>query len=758
MKSRAVWQPDRAQSGNRPRILQSPLLLALTFVCAGLSSLAPLALAADEQAGVTRPRIGLVLGGGGARGAAHVGVLKVLEELRVPVDYVVGTSMGSIVGGLYASGMSPEEIESQMRALDWDDLFQDYPPRQDRSFRRKRDDDTYAFKLKPGFSDGKVKLPLAYIHGQKFDLQLNRLTLPVAEIGNFDRLAIPYRAVAADLETGEEVVLGSGSLARSIRASMAVPGAFDPVEIEGRLLVDGGIANNVPVSVARDMGAEVLIVVDVGSGLYKREDIHSALDVTVQLTNFLFTLNTRKQLASLAARDVLIRPPLGDIGGGSFDRVGEAIPVGERAAREMAQALSRYSLSPEDYARHVASRGRGQPGAQVIDFVRIDNRSRVSDAVIAEHISAKPGQALDEAKLQEDIGQIYGLEIFESVQYELVKEGGKTGLVVSAREKSWGPGYIQMGLSYSDDLGGHSTFNIGALYTLTEINKLNGEWRLGGQLGDEPSIFTDIYQPLDPLGRYFVSAKLGYLTRLVDVFDDDGDRRARYKLAGYDVELGAGRNLGTWGEIRLGYVREGGTAEVDIGEPAPDFDFDTGYVFLALTDDKLDNLYFPRSGHFGRVEWRASREGFGADTDFDQILFTYNHAFSWGRNTLIGGLRWSTTLDDDAPIQSLFQAGGFLRLSGLQQDQLSGQHFGLGRLIYMRRIGDVQFLPSYVGGSLELGNVWQDTHDISFSDTIFAGSVFFGSDTPIGPFYVGYGRSDTGEGSLYIFLGPLFTF
>ena len=341
-----------------------------------------------------------------------MGVLKVLQELRIPIDYVAGTSMGSVVGGLYASGMNAEEIEREIRAMDWDDLFLDDPAREDRTFRRKRDDDLYAFKAKVGVGDGEIKIPLAYIRGQKFDLMLNRLTLPVVGIDDFDRLPIPYRAVATDLETGKEVVLAKGNLARSIRASLAVPAAFDPVEIDGRLLVDGGLANNVPVSVARSMGADVFIVVDVGSGLYKRDEIHSALDVTAQLANFLFTLNTEQQLATLGPSDVLILPQLGDLGGGDFEHAADAIPIGESAAREASDALRRYSVSEEDYARYLASRDRARSGAPQIDFVRIENRSRLDDAVIGERISARIGEPLDVDTLERDIGTVYGLDNF----------------------------------------------------------------------------------------------------------------------------------------------------------------------------------------------------------------------------------------------------------------------------------------------------------------------------------------------------------
>lgn len=708
----------------------------------------------EESTAARRPRIGLVLGGGGARGAAHVGVLKVIEELRIPVDYVAGTSMGSIVGGLFASGLNSTQIEREILAMDWGDLFQDNPSREERSFRRKRDDYLYAFKAKPGYNKGKVQLPLAYIRGQKFDLTLNRLTLPMFEVKDFDLMPIPYRAVATDIETGKEVVLSAGSLAKSIRASMAVPAAFDPVEIDGRLLVDGGLANNVPVSVARDMGAEVFIVVDVGSGLYGRDDIASALDITGQLANFLFTLNTEPQLKTLGSRDILIRPQLGDIEGNSFNRASDAIPIGERAARESIDALRQYSLSAEDYARHVAARRRPDDRVPVIEFVRTNNHSPVADEVIASRISAKTGQPLDVAQLEKDLGHVYGLDIFESVRYDVLRENEQTGLLISTKEKYWGPAFVQVGLKSSSDMDGDSAFNLGALYSRGTINAFNGEWRTGAQIGDEPVLFTEIHQPLDPQSRYFVSGQVGYQGRRVNVFDDSGDNVARYQLSLYQLELGAGREFGTWGEGRIGYRRASGSAEVKVGAPSPDEDLDSGEIFLRLSDDKLDNFNFPRAGHYGRVEWIVAREGLGSRSDYDQVRLNYSHAFSWGSHTFIGGLMGATTLDDDAPLEGLFQLGGLFRVSGLQEGELSGQHAGLIGLIYMRRLRQSRFMQSFIGGSLEAGNVWQDTADVSLDDSIVGGSAFLGLDTVIGPIYFGYGRTDTGDASVYFHIGP----
>jgi NTE family protein len=711
----------------------------------------------QQASQASRPRIGLVLAGGGAKGAAHVGVLKVLEEMHIPIDYVAGTSMGSIIGGLYASGMSPQEIEREIQNIDWKDVFVDDPNREDRSFRRKQDDALYVFKAKPGFNEGKIEMPLAYVHGQKFDLQLNRLTARVSNIKDFDRLPVPFRAVATDLETGKEVVLKSGNLARSLRASMAVPGAFDPVEIDGKLLVDGGISNNVPVSVARAMGADIVIVSDLGSDMLTRDQIISALSVAGQMVNFLFALNSQEQLRSLGPRDVLITSRLGDIGAASFDRIHDAMPIGEQAARKATESLRRYALSAEDYSRYLAARAKPTVPGGKLAFVRIENQSKVSNAVIASHLSAKAGEPLDVAQMERDIQQIYGLEIFESVRYELVEENGQTGVIVRAKEKPWGPGYLQTGLITSTNFEGDAPFRLGLTYTLTQVNLLNGELRIGGQIGDEPLLFGEIFQPLDHAARYFVTGKLAYQTRNINLFDSDGNNTAQARAKGFGLELGAGRQFGTWGEARLGYRRETGEIDIGIGAPTPSQDYDTGLFFVRLTDDKLDSVYFPTTGHVGRVEYRISREDFGSDTDFDQATLAYNHAFSWGRNTLFGGVLVNITPNEDAPIESVYRLGGFLKLSGLSQEELTGQQAGLARLVYMRRINDIQFFKAYAGASLELGNVWQDSGDL-FDDPIVAGSAFIGADTPIGPIYLGYGHSEGGNGSLYLFLGPLFSF
>ncbi len=344
------------------------------------------------------------------------------------------------------------------------------------------------------------------------------------------------------------------------------------------------------------------------------------------------------------------------------------------------------------------------------------------------------------------------------MRYDVVREDGQTGLVIGATEKHWGPGFIQAGLASSNDFEGDSTVRFGLLYTRTAINALNGEFRIGGQLGDEGGFFTELHQPLDPMSRYFVAGRVGNFTTNVNVFDAAGDNLARYQLGLYGVDLGAGREFGTWGEGRIGLRRYTGEAQVRIGEPSPDIDVDRGELFLRLSADKLDDLYFPTSGYLGVTEYIVARDSLGARLDYDQLLMTYTHAYTWGRNTVIGSLAGATTFDDNAPIESLFRLGGLFRLSGLQDGQLSGQHFGLGNLVYMRQLQQSGVLRSWAGASLEVGNVWQNSSDASFDNTILAGSLFLGLDTPIGPIYFAYGYADTDDSSLYVYIGPRFAF
>jgi NTE family protein len=710
------------------------------------------------EAGADRPAIGLVLSGGGARGAAHVGVIKVLEELNIPIDCITGTSMGSIIGGLYAAGMTTDQLDHTLRTLDWDDALQDDPKREDRPFRRKREDDEFLVQASPGISDsGEVKLPSGFIQGQKLGLVMKELTLPVARIDDFDQLSIPFRAVATDIVTGHEVVLGSGDLATAMRASMSVPGAFSAVEIDGKLLVDGGMANNLPVSVAREMGADIIIAVDISTPLATRDEIKNVLSVTTQLAGFLTNANAEVSRASLTENDILILPDLGDITSADFNRAGEAIPTGRVAAEEKMPELHRLAIPEEQFAAHVAARGQRVEEPPIIEFVRIDNRSRISDDVIKARLRIRIGEPLDVPSLEKDLNNIYGHELYESVHYDIVEENGKTGVVVTAAEKSWGPNYLQGGLALEGNFSGSNSFTIAASYTRTAMNRLGGEWRTIVQLGSERRLFTEWYQPLDINTRWFVNPIFEWQSRNINVFDS-GNKLAEYDVSQTGIGLEAGRELGFWGELRGGVRWSTGEADLEIGDPAlGSGDFDKGEGFLRLSLDTLNNAYFPRTGASGGIEFLSGLDALGADSEYEQVLATGLKAFPFGdRNSLILGAQFNTTLDEDAPIESLFRSGGFLRLSGFEENELTGQHLGLVEAVYLRRINDFNLLPTYLGASLELGNAWDDTSDISWDTALAAGSLFLGVDTFFGPVYLGYGYTEGGNHAGFLFLGNPF--
>ncbi len=748
----------RVAAARRPAWLASVLVCAVCSLPPGISFGQPVSPSASA-----RPKIGLVLGGGGAKGAAHVGVLKVLEELRVPIDFVVGTSMGAIIGGLYASGMRPEQIGRELGAMDWPKVFDDATPRPDRPLQRKRDDEDYLVKKKPGFKDGKIKLPLGVVQGQNFALALTRLTLPVQGISDFDELPIPFRAVSTDIETGESVVLEKGHLARALQASMAVPGAFAPVEIDGRLLVDGGISDNLPIGVARDMGADVVIVVDLADDLKTSEELTSVLKMIGQLAALLTVRNAKRQLATLRPSDVHLQPDLRDVGSGSFDKVAEAIAYGEESARAATSKLLQYAASPRVYEAYLAERNRVKPEAlPVIDFIRLDNESPLSDELLTARLRIELGTPLDVAAVEAGIANLYGLDVFESVRYEVVEDGTKTGLHITAVEKSWGPDFLQFGIALAQDFNGDTEWNIGARYLKTNINSLGGEMRFSAQVGARPLAVVELYQPLDVGWRYFIRPRLFFQSRDVGRFAN-GEQLDEFRVRRVGASVQAGRLFGNNAELAVGFRRYIGEAEMRIGSPrVPDSGFNNAELFVRFDYDTLDNRNFPTDGALIRAQWNDSIESLGGDDNFSQFNVRAGIARSWGRNTFTGSFEFAETLHGTSPLQNRFQVGGFTNLSGFAQDEISGQQVAMVRAIYYRALKSEQLLaifPSvYVGGTVEYGNAFEKRGDISFDprDSLLAGSIFLGVDTILAPLYFAYGHAERGNDSVYIFLGRVF--
>ncbi len=709
---------------------------------------------------IARLKIGLVLSGGGARGVAHVGVVKVLDEMRIPVDYIAGTSMGAMVGSLYASGISAAELERIFQDADWLVLLSDRPPHAQRSYRRKTDDLGFLVDFEVGVNKEGLIIPQGVVQGQNLTLELRRLLSPVVTISDFDRLPIPFRTIATDLVNGHEIVLSSGDLPMAIRTSMSAPGLLKPVRLNDRLLIDGGVANNLPVGITRLMGADVLIVVDVGTPLADEADLDSSLKIMKQMTTIMGRARTEEQIQLMTDEDVLITPDLGPIGFQSFDQAAQAIRVGEVAARKSMGELNQFSVSEEVYAAHRQSllRARGEP--PVIHQVAIENESKLSTKVLETRLSDQRGKPLDVEQLNADIADIYGFDTFETVDYSIETHDSENRLVVRSSPKSWGPNYLRFGVNLEDDFDGNSSYNFAARFTKAEINARGGELRVDAVVGDTPHFAVELYQPLDYASRWFVNPRLSYERSNQGLFDG-GNQIAEFLSDATQLSLGVGRQFSNWGELRLTLYRTFADQDVRIGDPAlGNASGDVTNFTLGFGYDTIDRFAIPRSGTFVQAAWAGLREGFGADVTADIGQLVLLKPQTWGRNTL---LHWwdlsSVSQSGDTPFDT-FALGGLFNLSGYSRDELRGDHRAIGRLVYYRRLGDRAMpkigMPIYLGASIEIGNVWQDRADASFGNALAAGSVFVVFDTVIGPLYLAYGAAEGDRQSAYLFLGQTF--
>ena len=724
-------------------------LLSCLLLC-----LCPLMLFAAEAA---RPKVGLVLSGGAARGLAHVGVLKALEEQGIHIDAIAGTSMGAVIGGLYASGYKIDELEKLALGIDWKEALSDAPEREDVPFRRKQDDRDFLVKQKLSFrDDGSLGLPLGVIQGQNLALLLESLLAHSSDIRDFDKLPIPFRAVATDIVNGEKVVFRKGHLPQVIRASMSIPAVFAPVEINGQLLVDGGMVDNIPVDVAREMGVDMVIVVDIGTPLRGRKQLNTVFDILNQSITLMTRSNSEVQLASLKPDDILIQPALASYGTTDFGRALDIINAGYRATQVMEKRLAGLRQSTDV---QLAEARTAEERTPVITAIKIENDSKIGDSVIRYYIRQPVGEPLDLGRLQRDMGTLYGLDYFDQVQYRVVHKGQERTLVISARAKRSGTDFLRLGLNLSDDMRGDSAFNIGASYRINGINQLGAEWLTRVQLGDKQELYSEFYQPLDAGSRYFVAPYINARSQNVEAILDN-DPIAEYRLERYGFGLNFGRQIGNSGEIRVGVGEAWGEANVRIGDQdLPSTSFNEGFYDIKYSFDSLDNVYFPHSGEDIALSVRQFEPGLGSDERYRQWEFKLDKALSSGPDTWILGGRYGRTLDTANVVTSSFLLGGARQLSGFREDAISGQNISLMRAVYYRRLTPRSYLPFdfplYAGASLERGRAWNNDNEFD-SGYINAASIFIGFDTPLGPLNFSYGFNDDDQKALYLNLGQTF--
>jgi len=720
--------------------LRLALLLALTLISTWS--------AAWAQPG---PRIGLVLGGGGARGTAHVGVLEVLDALRVPVHCVAGTSMGSLVAGAWLGGLTPPQMLERMGKVDWHDLFDDETARGQTNYRERRLAQSYYPGLEAGATPDGLRMARGLVGGQKIKLFFN--TLVGADRGEraIESLPLPLSIIATDIGTGERVVFRSGELAAAMRASMSVPAVLAPVSYKGRYLVDGGLVDNLPVREARERcQADVIIAVDVGSPLLQPQQVESLASVSLQMINILTEQNAQASRAQLGPGDIYIQPDLKGITAADFGKFREGAARGKAAAEAAAPQLARLALPAADYAAWAARLRAAPQPAPLIDDVQIAGLRHVNPVLVREHLDIAPGRALDTVRLQDSLARVYGEGDFESVDYALLGTRARRILQVTPTEKSWGPDYLRFGVDLHAS-NKENDFALRAAYHRKWLNRFGGEWLSGVQIGERATLFTQFYQPLEARQRFFVQPALAVARDRLNVYQNDS-RIAEYRLRNRGASLGLGYNAGTVGQLRLERTVREIDATVETGPASLPTGDSTLRGWQVVADlDQLDRAFFPSRGWSARAAWFRHDGG-----DYSRLATDLRGARVWGPYVINARLHYTGSTSGRLPLADAGAMGGFLNLSGYVRNQVLADDVRFAIVRGEKIIGRMPLGlhgDLRIGLSLEAGSARNRFTETRLDGWQAAAAIYLGGTTPLGPLYFGAGLAQGGRASLYLFIG-----
>ncbi|WP_218768451.1 patatin-like phospholipase family protein [Vibrio parahaemolyticus] len=733
----------------------------------------------------TRPKVAVVLAGGGAKGAAHIGVLKALEEMHIPVDIITGTSMGAYVGGLYATGMSADEIESFIYSVDWNSGYRDRVDRSQRRVRDKEYEDRYQITTDLGLRFGEVRAPTGVVQGQNMLRVLRETTGNLGRFDSFDELAIPYRSVATDILELDEVVIGNGYLVDAMMASMSVPGALPPYKLNGHMLVDGGVVNNMPVDVARAMGADVVIAVDISTDYKTEDDFTGLFTVADQLSNYLVRRSTQQQVETLQEHDVYIRPNVGQMETVEFDKMPWAFQSGYDITKEMESKLAGLRLSNAEYQKYIDHKQEVRKKLvygddRVVDEIVIVNNTHYSDVLLTNRLELETGRKIETAEIEKAVENLYALDRFELITYHFEEVDGSNLLVFDVNEKSWGPNYLNFRFFLEDDFDTDSQYGIGMSTNFTNLNSHGAEMALNVEMGTDKLIEAELYSPVLSSQEFFVAGKVAYSSegRNLPVSDDDSSLSSvndflPVSYTEFVSEIAIGIQPTLWQELRLGGRYSSGSIELSTLASVGNLDFERRGLFANYRLDTLDDFAFPTRGLLVDLEYLVSHdtspEEIGQFKPKDIVEDTvyeidarFKGAMSYQRHTLVGQAEYSFVQSKNSSITlDPRELGGFLHLSGIPRNSLIGQNLFFSSLVYRYKWFDNDFglfeAPVYVGASLEHGGTWSD-NDLKLNEAPLynAASIFFGVDSPIGPIMLAYGRTEQDMEAVYLIVGTSF--
>ena len=737
------------------------------MVAAGLLAAAGAAWA-QQPADRSRPKIGLALGGGSARGIAHVGVLEWFEEHRIPIDFVVGTSMGGLVAGAYASGMTPAEIRQMMREADWDLMFLADSPFRYKSFRRKLDKRAFPSQLEFGLKHG-LSLPGALNPGQQVALMLDRIALPYGDLQSFDDLPTAFRAVATDLRKGEVVVLDRPPLARAMRATMAIPGVFAPVNWEDWLLVDGGALNNIPADVTRSLGADVVIAVNVGADAGDESQQQQSLIALLGRTiDTMMTTSTRRALESAT---LVIDPDLKGLGSSSWRESDNLADRGYQAANAVADKIQAYALSPEAHAAfqsaRAAKRRRDAPAPARVAFTSIGEPvSPRVERELGRALAPLLDKAVDPGVVGRELLAVSGNDQFEYLTYRVTGQPDPATLQIGVRQKTYGPPFLMVGLDLNNIDSSNFAFNLSARVLNYGLLGAGSEERFDFILGTNQRLAGELLRPLGST-PVFVAGRGYFDRRGRNLYVDDifvADYRIKRLGAGFDI----GTDLGRFSQVRAGYDISNFEGRRRVGAPdLPSVDGAEQYVRLDFGLDTQSSPLVPTRGTWLRTSLRHYFEAPESSTPLEGVFFDSPQEFT---QLELRGSFFRRVRDLDRlfviaeggtsfgahPLVNDFALGGPLRLGSLNNDQIRGDNYLLAGAGYLRGMGR---LPDVLGGNIflgawaETGSAYDDWERRDWKSDVTGGAIL---ETLLGPLFLGGSVGFEGGGRFYLALGPLF--
>ncbi|HBY87009.1 MAG TPA: patatin [Colwellia sp.] len=710
-----------------------------------------------------RDKVGLVLSGGGAKGTAHIGVLKVLEQNNIPVDYVVGTSIGAYVGGMYALGYEVSDIEAIMLGMPWDESYSDFIPRESLAYDKKQHRDRYNISIRLGYSEGEFKVPAGLLLGQSAYQILQRSTDTVSSFDSFDDLAIPYRAVASDIATAKMVVLDSGSINEAMKASAAVPGIVAAVVIDGKTLVDGGITNNMPIDVVKAMGADIVIAIDIGSPLAEQSELTSTVSVLNQLSTILTNNTSLAQKTLLTEKDILLRPAIDKLSTTDWSVMPQALKLGEQEAQAQLDTLMKLAINDADYQAYKSQKKLKAKKwfdalPRHISKIKINNNSKVENDIVEKVFAVELGKELTKEALDLAINRVYALDEFEHVTVEFDDSPEGRIITLTTQAKSWGPNYFDFGFNLKTDFADQSITSINMSYLMTNVSMNGGRWLNEIELGWESLLASEFYQPLNHSHDIYSRARVSFAQDKWEKTSFREELRNEY----YQATLALGYDYSFKGIIELGVIAE--TGDLSLDKPGTDdFDYDSYGSFITFGYDTLDSINFPTDGNKLLIEVKWLKDEYSpqlSDVEKDTATtFTLDWRGAIGiRGHTFVGIASFATIDNDSDFSvHVTELGGFLNLSGYQEDALIGVHKVFAAVVYQydlgREIPGGSGLPIYLGTSVEAGNVWGIEDRIKYNDLISSGSIYLGTDTSFGPAVFGVGFATSGEHSFFLSIG-----